>query len=77
MFLQCGILSPVHQQGYYSLLHSLRAALHILHAMFGLPEVETRLHNELHGHVLLCIDALPSFLRSSEADSAEAHKRTC
>ena len=29
--------------GYYSLLHALRAALLILHVMFGLPEMETPL----------------------------------
>ncbi|CAK9000576.1 Protein O-glucosyltransferase 2 (Endoplasmic reticulum resident protein 58) (ER protein 58) (ERp58) (KDEL motif-containing protein 1) (Protein O-xylosyltransferase POGLUT2) [Durusdinium trenchii] len=35
---------------YYSLLHSLRAALHILHAMFGLPEVDLLIHtSEFYG----------------------------
>ena len=30
-------------QGYFSLLHSVRAALHILQIMFGLPELVTML----------------------------------
>lgn len=35
------IIMTMPSPGYYALLNALRAALQILHVMFGLPEMET------------------------------------